>query len=154
MPCDTRLLTFNEMLRLARQRQAAICEHLTKCRAQIESAKTDVQAARRRLDRAIFHEAQAHKAYIDWLNYLNALPGSSSPPMREKLTVLFDANAQAVLETLSARGTVRRFQKALDEAIANFTFAEIEQSKIAEERNLITKEIAKLSGPSPGITPH
>lgn len=145
MPCDTRLLTFNEMLRLATQRQAATCEHLTKRRAQIESAKAGVQAAQKRLDRAIFHEAQARKAYIDWLNHLNALPGNGSPLTREKLTGLFGASSQAVLETLSARETVRRSQKALDEAIADFTFAQNEQRKIAEERNLITREIAKLS---------
>jgi hypothetical protein len=146
MPCDTRLLTFNEMLRLATQRQAASCEHLTKRRAQIESAKAGVQAAQKRLDRAIFHEAQARKAYIDWLNYLNALRCNGSPPMREKLTGLFDANGQAVLETLSARETVSRFQKALDEATADFAFVQNAQRKIAEERNLITSEIAKLSG--------
>ncbi len=145
MPCDTRLLTFNEMLRLATQRQAASCEHLTKRRAQIERAKADVQAAQKRLDRAIFHETQARKAYIDWLNYLNALAGNGSPLMREKLTGLHSANAQAVLETLSSRETVSRFQKAVNEAIADFTFAQNEQRKIAEERNLITSEIAKLS---------
>jgi DNA-binding phage protein len=66
--------------------------------------------------------------------------------MREKLTGLFDANGQAVLETLSARETVSRFQKALDEATADFAFVQNAQRKIAEERNLITSEIAKLSG--------
>jgi hypothetical protein len=141
------------MLRLATEKRAASCERLMKCRTQIESAKADIYAAQKRLDRAIFHEAQARKAYIDWLKHLNALPGNGSPPMREKLTGLYSASSQAVLETLSASETVRRSQKALDEAIADFTFAENEQRKITEERNLITSEIAKLSGLSRGITP-
>jgi hypothetical protein len=145
MPCDIRLLTFNEMLRLATERQAASCQRLTKCRAQIESAKAGVQAAQKSLNRAIFHEAQARKAYIDWLNHLNTLPGNGSPPMREKLTGLHSASSQAVLETLSAREAVSRFQKVLDEATSEFTFAQDAQRKIAEERNLITSEIAKLS---------
>ena|SRR5271166_3041534 len=145
MPCDTRLLTFNEMLRLATQQQAASCERLTKCRAQIERAKADIQAAQKHLDRAIFHEAQARKAYIDWLNYLNALPGNGSPLMREKLTGLHSANGQAVLETLSSRETVSRFQKALNGATVEFGLAQDAYRKIAEERNLITSEIAKLS---------
>ena len=55
------------------------------------------------------------------------------------------ASAQAALDTLSARETVSSFQKSLDEATADFTIAQAAQRKIAEERNLIISEIAKLS---------
>ena len=64
--------------------------------------------------------------------------------MREKLTDLFDASAQAVLHTLSARETVSSFQKALNEATGDFSFAQAAQREIAEERNLVTSEIGKL----------
>jgi hypothetical protein len=71
MPCDTRLLTFNEMLRLATERQNAGDQRLTECRTQIERAKANVRAAQERLDRTVLDEAKARHAYIDWLNYLN-----------------------------------------------------------------------------------
>jgi Arc/MetJ family transcription regulator len=54
--------------------------------------------------------------------------------MREKLTDLFNASAQAALDTLSARETVSSFQRALNEATGDFTFAQAAQKKIAEER--------------------
>ncbi|MGA7869662.1 MAG: hypothetical protein WCA22_02070 [Candidatus Binatus sp.] len=100
------------------------------------------------MDRAIFGEARARQAHVDWLNYMNTLPDNGSPVMQQKLTDLFDASAQAILVTLSARETVSRFQKALDAATGDFTFAQAAQRKIAEERKLITSEIAKLSSPS------
>ena len=145
MPCDTRLLTFNEMLRLATQRQSASDERLAECRTQIERAKARLQAAQEGLDRAIFDEAQARHAHIDWLNYLNTLPDSGSPAMRQKLTDLFDASARAVLDALAAHETVISFQKALNEATSGLALAQAAQRKIAEERNLVTSEIAKLS---------
>lgn len=148
MPCDTRLLTLNEMLRCATERQNASDARLAECRTEIERAKASLQAAQPALDRAIFGEARARQAHVDWLNYMNTLPDNGSPVMQQKLTDLFDASAQAILFTLSARETVSRFQKALDAATGDFTFAQAAQRKIAEERKLITSEIAKLSSPS------
>lgn len=145
MPCDTRLLTLNEMLTVATQREAANCKRLAECQTRCERAHAGVQAAQKSLDRAIFREAQARTAYLDWLNYLNTLAGKGSPPMREKLTGLFGANARAALDTLSAREAVSSSQVALNEAIAAFNFAQGAQRKIAEERNLIVREISKLS---------
>jgi len=52
MPCDTRLLTFNEMLRLATEQLPASDKHTTECRTQLERAKANVQAAQVSLDRA------------------------------------------------------------------------------------------------------
>ncbi len=144
MPCDTRLLTFNEMLRVATE-QVSASDRCTQCRIRIERAAAEAKAAQERLDRAIFDEAQTRHAYIDCLNYLNTLPDNGSPPMREKLTGLFNANAQAVLDTASARETVSIFQKALNEATTDFAFVQDAQRKIAEEKNIITSEIAKLS---------
>jgi len=65
--------------------------------------------------------------------------------MQEKLTSLYNARTQAVLETVSARETVSRSQKALDEATADFAVVQDAQRKIAEEKNIITSKIAKLS---------
>lgn len=148
MPCDTRLLTFNEMLRLATERQNASDERLAECRTQIERAKASLQAEQETLDRAIFDEATARQAHVDWLNYLNTLPDNGSQVMRQKLIDLFNANEQAVLNTQSARETLSSFQKAVNEANGDFTIAKVAQWKIAEERNLITGEIAKLSSVS------
>lgn len=145
MPCDTRLLILNELLRLATERQNASDKRLEEWRTKIERAKASLQAAQEGLDRAIFDEAKARQAHVDWLNYLNTLPDTGSPMMRDKLTDLFNASAQAVLHTLSARETVSSFQKALNEATRGFTFAQAAQRKIAQERNLVTSEIAKLS---------
>ncbi len=148
MPCDTRLLTFNEMLRLATEQLSASDNHTTECRTQLERAKANVQAAQVSLDRTIFDEAQARQAYIDWRNYLNTLPGDCSPSMREKSTGLFNAHVKAQLGTLSARETVSSSEKTLNEATADATFAQDAQRKIAEERKLIASEISKLSRPS------
>jgi hypothetical protein len=79
-------------------------------------------------------ESQARQAHVDWLNHLNTFPDNGSPTMREKLTDLFNASAQAALDTLSARETVSSFQRALNEATGDFTFAQAAQKKIAEER--------------------
>lgn len=130
------------------QRQEASEKHTAECRIQLERAAANVQAAQDCLDRAIFNETQARQAYLDWLSYLNTLSDDRSAPMREKLTSLYNAKTQAVLNTLSARETVSSFQRAQDEATDNFTIAEDAQTKIAEERTLITSEIAKLSSPT------
>jgi hypothetical protein len=98
------------------------------------------------LDRAIFDEAQARQAYIDWLSHLNTLSDDRSAPVRENLTGLYNARTQAVLDTLSARETVSSFENLLDEATADLALAQDAQRNIAEERNLITTEIAKLGG--------
>src|ERR1700688_4443674 len=102
MPCDTRLLTFNEMLRLATEQLSASDKHTGECRSQLERAMANVQAAQDRLDRAIFDEANARRAYIDWLRYLNTRPDGRSALMRENLTSLYNARTQGVLDTLSA----------------------------------------------------
>ena len=68
--------------------------------------------------------------------------------MRQKLVDLFNANEQLVLNTQSARETVSSFQKAVNEANGDFAIAQAAQWEIAEERNLITGEIAKLSSVS------
>lgn len=148
MPCDTRLLTFDEMLRLATERQNASDEHLAKCRKQIERANASLQAAQEAFDRAIFDEEKARRGHVDWLNYLNTLPNNGLQVMRQKLVDLFNANEQAVLNSQSARGTLSRFQKAVNEANGDFTIAQAAQWKIAAERNVITSEIAKLSSGS------
>jgi hypothetical protein len=145
MPCDTRLLTFNEMLRLATEQLSASDKRTEEYRTQLERARAIVHAAQDRLDRAIFDETKARQAYIDCLSYLNTPPDDRSAPIRKKLTSLYNARTQAGLDTLSARETVSRFQKAMDEATDDFTVAQDAQRKIAEERNLITSEIAKLS---------
>jgi hypothetical protein len=147
MPCDTRLLTFSEMLRNATQRQNASDERLAECRTQIERTKASLQAAQEALDRAIFDEGETRRAYIDCLSQLKALPDDCSAPMREKVIHLYNARTQAVLDTLSARETVSSFQNALDEATADFSVAQDARRKIAEERNLITSEIANLRSP-------
>jgi chromosome segregation ATPase len=105
MPCDTRLITFNEMLRLATEQLLASEKRSAECRTQLEAARADVQAAQERLDRAIFEEGKAREA----------------------------------------RETLSNFQRKLDEATDAFTVAQAAQRKIAEERTLITREIAKLS---------
>jgi len=64
--------------------------------------------------------------------------------VREKLTSLYNARTQAVLDTLSVRETVSSFENLLDEATADLALAPDAQRNIAEERNLITTEIAKL----------
>jgi len=148
MPCDTRLLTFNERLRLATERQNASDKRLAECQSQIERAKASLQAAQEGLDRAIFDEATARQAHVDWLYYLNTLPDNGSQVMRQKLVDLFNANEQLVLNTQSARETVSSFQKAVNEANGDFAIAQAAQWEIAEERNLITGEIAKLSSVS------
>jgi len=145
MPCDTRLLTFNEMLKLATHRQETSDQRLMECRTRFESATASVRAAQERLDRAIFGEARARQAHVDWLNYLNTLPDNGSPPMREKLSDLFCASTQAALVTQSVREAFISSQKVVDEAAADFAVAQDAQRKIAEERKLITSEIAKLS---------
>ena len=126
------------------ERQNASGRRLTECRTQIERARASVEAAQAGLDRAIFDESQARQAHVDSLNHLNTFPDDGSPTMREKLTDLFNASAQAALHTLSARETVSSSQRALNEATCDFTSAQAAQRKIAEERNLITSEIAKL----------
>ncbi len=98
MPCDTRLLTLNEMLRSATERQSASDERLAQCRTQIERAKVSLRAAQQSLD-----------------------------------------------NTLSARASFIRFQKALAAATADFIAAQAAHRKIAEERSAIESEIAKLS---------
>jgi hypothetical protein len=133
------------MLRLATEQLSASDKHTEECRSQLERAMANVQAAQDRLDRAIFDEASARRAYIDWLSYLNTRPDGRSAPMRENLTSLYNARTQAVLDTLSARATVSSSQKALDEATDALTVAQDAQRKIAEERNLIEIEITKLS---------
>ena len=148
MPCDIRLLTFNEMLGNATEQLSASERRLAGCRTQLEIATGRIEAAQERLDRAVFDEAKARQAHIDWLSHLNTLSDDRSPPMLEKLTGLYNARTQAVLNTLSARETVSGFQKSLDEATADFIFAQGEQRKLAEDVNLITNEIAKLSGPT------
>ena len=148
MPCDTRLLTFREMLRVATEQISASEERSAECRAQLERAKANVHAAQERLDGAIRDETEARQAYIDCLSYLNNRPGDHSAPTQEKLTSLYNARTEAVLETLSSRENVHSFQKELDEATDAFTVAQDAERKIAEERNLITSEIAKLSNPS------
>lgn len=148
MPCDTRLLTFKEMLRVATEQISASEKSSAECRKQLERARANVHAAQDRLDGAILDEAKTRQAYIDCLSYLNTLPGDHSAPMQEKLTSLYNARTEAVLETLSARENVNSFQKELDEAIDAFNVAQDARRKITEERNLITTEIAKLSNPS------
>lgn len=148
MPCDTRLLTFKEMLRVATEQISASEKRSADCRAQLERASANVQTAQERLDGAILDETKARQAYIDCLSYLNTLPGDHSAPMQQKLTSLYNARTQAVLDTLSARETVSSSQRELDEATDAFTVAQDAQRKIAEERTLITREIAKLSNPS------
>lgn len=59
MPCDTRLLTFNEMLRLGRNN----CQQATSVRRNAgdslkEQRLAGVQGAQERLDRAIFDEVK------------------------------------------------------------------------------------------------
>ena len=148
MPCDTRLLTFKEMLRVATEQISAGEKRSAECRAQLERARANVHAAQERLDGAILDETKARQSYIDCLSYLNTPPGDHSTPMQEKLTSLYNARTEAVLETLSARENVNSFQKELEEATDAFTVAQDAQRKIAEERNLITTELAKLSNPS------
>jgi hypothetical protein len=145
MPCDTRLLTFNEMLRLATEQLSASNKHTEQCRTQLERATANIQVAKEALDRAIFDEAKARQAYTDWLSYLNTRTDDHSAPMREKLTSLYNARTQAVLDTLSAQEIFGSLQKELDEATDAFTVAEDAQRKIAEEGALIRKEISKLS---------
>ena len=147
MPCDTRLLTFKEMLRVATEQISACEKHSAECRAQLERARANVHVAQQLLDGAILDETKARQAYIDCLSYLNTVPGDDSAPMQEKLTSLYNARTEAVLETLSARENVNSFQKELDEATHAFTVAQAAERKITEERNLITSEIAKLSNP-------
>jgi hypothetical protein len=146
MPCDTRLLTFNEMLRLATEQLSASEKRTEECWTQLERATDIVHAAQERLDGAILDEAVARQAYIDWLSYLNTRPDDRSATMRERLTSLYNARTQAVLDTLSARETVSSFENLLDEATADLALAQDAQRNIAEERNLITTEIAKLGG--------
>lgn len=145
MPCDTRLLTFNEMLKLATEQLSASDQHTAECRTRFESAMVSVQAAQERLDRAVFDESKARQAYIDWLSYLSTRPDGHSAPMHDKLTCFYNARTQAVLDTLSARDAVSSFQRELDEATDAFTVAQDAQKTIAEERDLIESEIAKLS---------
>jgi len=147
MPCDARLLTFNEMLRTTTQRLAASDKRLTECRTQIEKAKTGVQTAQDRLHQAIRDEERTRQAYVDWSNHLKTLRDDSSPPMLEKSKLLFNASAQAVADTRSARETASTFQKTLDIATADFASAQDTQRKLTEERNVIATEIAKLSIP-------
>jgi hypothetical protein len=148
MPCDTRLLTFKEMLKVATEQMSASELRSAECRTQLERARANVHAAQVSLDQAIFDEAQARQAYIDWRNYLNTLPSDCSPSMREKSTGLFNAHVKAELGTLSARETVSSSEKTLNEATADVTFAQDAQRKIAEERKLVASEISKLSRPS------
>jgi hypothetical protein len=148
MPCDTRLLTFNEMLKLATEQLSASDQRMEEGRTRLERAMANVQAAQERLDRAVFDEATARQAYIDCLSCLNTPPEDHSAPMRETLTTLYNARTQAVLDTLSARETVSSSQKTLDEATDAFTVAQGSQRKIAEEKNLIESEISKLSNQS------
>ena len=103
MPCDTRLLTFKEMLRVATEQISASDQRTAECRTLLERARANIHAAQERLDRAVFDGAKARQAYIDCLSYLNANPDDHSAPMREKLTSLYNARTQAVLNTLSAR---------------------------------------------------
>ncbi len=144
MPCDTRLITFNEMLRLATERIAASDRRSAECRTQLERARANVQAAQERVDLAVLEESKARQAYIDWLSYLNTRPDDHSAPMQEKLTSFYNARTQAVLDSLSARETVSSFQRELDQATYAFVVAQDAQRKIAEERTCITREIAKL----------
>ena len=153
MPCDTRLLTFNEMLRLATEQLSASEKRTEECRTQLEGATDNVHAAQEHLDRGILDEAVARQAYIDWQSCLNTRPDDRSATMRERLLSLYNARTQAVLDTLSARETVSSFQKKLDEATANFTVAQEAHRKIAEEKTLITSEIAKLSSQNRGLCP-
>jgi hypothetical protein len=148
MPCDIRLSIFNEMLRCAMERQSASDERLAECRTRTEGTKEGLRAAQEGLDRAILDEAKARQAHIDWLNYLNARPDKGSAVMRKKLTDLFNASAQAALDTLSVQETVTSFRKTVNEANGDFVLVQAAQRKIAAERTLITSEIAKLSSPS------
>ena len=151
MPCDTRLLTFNEMLKVATEQMSASELRSAECQTQLERARANIHAAQECLDGAILDEAQARQAYIDCLSYLNTPTGDHSAPVQENLTSLYNARTQAVLDTLSARETVSSFQKELEEATDAFTIAQDAQRKIAEERKLIEGEIAKLSGLSRSI---
>ena len=135
MPCDTRLLTFKEMLRVATEQISAGEKRSAECRAQLERARANVHAAEERLDGAILDETKARQAYIDCLSYLNTPPEDHSTPMREKLPASTMDGLQTVLDTLSARETVNSFQRELDEATDAFTVAQDAQRKIAEERN-------------------
>ena len=146
MPCDTRLLTLKEVLQLATEQLSTSERCLVGCRAQLERSRACIQTAQESLDRASFDEAQARQAYIDWLSHLNTLSDDRSAPVREKLTSLYNARTQAVLDTLSVRETVSSFENLLDEATADLALAPDAQRNIAEERNLITTEIAKLGG--------
>lgn len=148
MPCDTRLLILNEMLRLVIERLKANDQRLAECRIQVERTRASFQVAQEGLGSAIFDELRARQAHVGWLNHLKTIPDGGSPLMREKLTELSNANEQAISRTLSAREAVCSFQKALNEADCDFTRAQAAQKKIAEERNLIANEIAKLSSPS------
>jgi hypothetical protein len=145
MPCDTRLLTFKEMLKVATEQMSVSELRSAECRTQLERARTNVHAAQEHLDGAILDEAKARQAYIDCLSYLSTPPGDHSAPMQEKLTRLYNVRTQSVLDTLSTRENVNSFQKELDEATDAFTVAQDAQRKIAEEKNLIESEIAKLS---------
>ena len=98
MPCDTRLLTLNEMLRSTTEQQSANDARLVECRTQIERAKVSLRTAEQSLE-----------------------------------------------NTLSTRESVTKFQKVLAAATGDFLVAQAAQSKIAEERSAIEREIAKLS---------
>jgi hypothetical protein len=106
----------------------------------VRRAGANVHASQERFDGAILDETKARQAYIDCLSYLSTLRGDHSAPMQEKLTSLYNARTEAVLETLSARENVNSFQKELDEATDAFTVAQDAERKITEERNLITSE--------------
>jgi hypothetical protein len=151
MPCDTRLLTFNEMLKLATEQLLASDKRTEECRARHERTTVNLQAAKKALDLAICDEARARQAYIDWLSYLHSQKDEHSAPMQEQLTRLYNSRTQAIQDTLLERETVGSFQKELDEATAALAVAEKAQGKIAEEKNLIESEIAKLSGLSRSI---
>ena len=145
MPCDTRLIIFKEMLRLATEQLSASDKRSAECRTLLEKARASVQTAQERLDRVIFEEGKARQAYIDWLSYQNTRPDDHSAPMLEKLASFYNARTQAVLDTLSARETVSSFQRELDEATDALAVALDAQRKIAAERDLIEGEIATLS---------